>query len=78
MKKKSIKSLSLNKKSVSNLQTVENVVGQGTIRCILSIIDENGVNICLVTRVVVLCPGQTEAQGCVLTIEVDRFGNPIC
>jgi hypothetical protein len=77
MKKKSIKNLSLNKKSVSNLQKPVQVGGQGTFRCILSIIDENGNNICLETRVAVLCPG-TEGPGCVLTIEKDRFTNPIC
>lgn len=78
MKKQRIKNLALNKKSVSNLQAVENVGGQGTFRCILSIIDQNGNNICLETRIAILCPNETQAQGCVLTIEVDNFTRPIC
>jgi len=78
MKKKSIKNLSLNKKSVSNLQSAASVGGQRTFGCLLTLIDENGNNICLETRIAVLCPQQTNAQGCVLTIEVDRFTRPIC
>ena len=77
MKKKSIKNLSLNKKSVSNLQTVEST-GGGTFRCILSIIDQNGNNICLQTQSPELCPGETETPGCAFTFEVDRFTIPIC
>ncbi|MEM6718460.1 MAG: hypothetical protein AAF611_03995 [Bacteroidota bacterium] len=81
MKKKSIKNLALNKKSISNLAESKggNVSGQNSIRfCILSILNEKTVNVCLETRVAVLCPNETQAQGCVLTIEVDRFTNPIC
>ncbi|AXG69682.1 hypothetical protein KORDIASMS9_01909 [Kordia sp. SMS9] len=76
MKKKSIKNLSLNKKSISKLQPEKSMGGQGTFRCILSIIDQNGNNICI-TRFAATCP-QTNAAGCVLTIEVDGNTYPIC
>ena len=79
MKKQRIKNLELNKKSVSNLQAAESVGGQRTVfGCILSIIDQNGNNICLETRVPILCPGQTQTPGCAFTNEVDRFTVPLC
>ncbi|KAB8156101.1 hypothetical protein EZY14_002460 [Kordia sp. TARA_039_SRF] len=76
MKKKSIKNLSLNKKSISNLHAGKQVGGvENSVRyCILSIVDQNGNNLCL-TRF--NCP-QTREAGCVLTIEVDRLTRPIC
>jgi hypothetical protein len=77
MKKKSIKNLALNKNSVSKLQSVESI-GGGTFRCILSIIDQNGNNICLQTRVPALCPTETQTPGCAFTVEVDAFTIPIC
>lgn len=78
MKKKSIKNLSLNKKSISNLDVPQggNVSGQNSIRfCILTLVDQNGNNICLTKYK--NCP-VTVAAGCVLTIEVDGNTYPIC
>ncbi len=80
MKKKSLKNLALNKKSISNLEGNRggNVSGQNSFRfCILSVIDQNGNNICLETRIAAICK-ETKAAGCVLTIEVDGNTYPIC
>ncbi len=80
MKKKSIKNLSLNKKSISNLEANQggNISGQNSIRfCIRTIVDQNGNNICLPTKRAATC-GQTEPVGCAFTFEVDIFTVPIC
>ncbi|MFK7748329.1 MAG: hypothetical protein AB8B65_08065 [Kordia sp.] len=76
MKKKSIKNLSLNKKSISNLHAHQNTGGTlNTIRyCIRTFVDANGNNICLRT---VNCE-RTKQPGCVNTNEVDTNTYPIC
>ncbi|WP_420572012.1 hypothetical protein [Kordia sp.] len=64
MKKKNLKSLSLNRKTISNLDAAKNKGGNTTnsVRvCIRTFVDANGVNICLPT---VECP-RTEQKNCV-------------
>jgi len=78
MKKKNIKSLSLNKKSISNLHANEGIGGikQNSIYiCILTLVDQNGNNLCL--RTVFNCD-RTVQVGCVNTNEVDPNTLPIC
>ncbi|MCH2192871.1 class I lanthipeptide [Kordia sp.] len=78
MKKKSLKNLSLNKKSISNLHASQGIVGgtQNSIKiCIRTIVDQNGNNLCL--RTVFNCD-RTWQQGCVNTNEVDTNTYPIC
>lgn len=78
MKKKSIKNLSLNKKSISKLHTSNEVVG-GTLNsikyCIRTFIDVYGNNVCI--RTVLNCD-RTKKPGCVFTNEVDSNTLPIC
>lgn len=80
MKKQRIKNLALNKKSVSNLQALESTGGiqRTAFTCLLSIINQDTINICLETRIPELCPGQTQTPGCAFTNEVDRFTIPLC
>lgn len=78
MKKKSIKNLSLNKKSISSLADRQGVVG-GTLNsikfCILTLVDQNGNNLCI--RTVFNCD-RTREPGCVNTNEIDPNTLPIC
>lgn len=78
MKKKNLKNLSLNKNSISNLQTAKSIGGNNEnsiIVCIRTIVDLNGVNLCLKTRI--RCE-RTWKPGCVITNEVDTNTLPIC
>ena len=78
MKKKSIKNLSLNKKSISNLHANQGIGGikQNSIQiCILTLVDQNGNNLCYKT---VFNCDQTWQQGCVNTNEIDPNTLPIC
>ena len=53
MKKKQLKSLSLNRKTISNLDASKNKGGNTTnsvLQCIRTFVDANGVNICLRTN----------------------------
>lgn len=77
MKKKSIKSLSLNKKSISNLHANQGIGGkENSIHiCILTLVDQNGNNLCI--RTVFNCE-RTIRVGCVNTNEIDPNTLPIC
>ena len=77
MKKKSIKNLALNKKSISNLHANQGIGGKenSIYVCILTLVDQNGNNICL--RTVFNCD-RTWQQGCVNTNEIDSNTLPIC
>lgn len=76
MKKKNIKNLSLNKKSISNLEASRGIGGENSILvCIRTLVDANGVNICLVTK---FNCDRTRQVGCVNTNEVDPNTLPIC
>lgn len=77
MKKKSIKNLSLNKKSISNLHASQGIVGgENSVKvCIRTIVDQNGNNLCL--RTIFNCD-RTWQPGCVNTNEVDTNTYPIC
>jgi hypothetical protein len=77
MKKKSIKNLSLNKNSISSLSAAQGVGGkENSVQiCILTLVDQNGNNICLRTAAY-NC--HTIRIGCVNTNEVDTNTYPIC
>lgn len=77
MKKKSIKNLSLNKKSISNLRANQGIGGkENSIHiCILTLVDQNGNNLCF--RTVFNCD-RTREPGCVNTNEIDPNTLPIC
>ncbi|WP_298418671.1 hypothetical protein [uncultured Kordia sp.] len=78
MKKKSIKNLSLNKKSISSLHASQGIGGikQNSIYiCILTLEDQNGNNLCFPT--IVNCD-RTRRVGCVNTNELDPNTLPIC
>ncbi|WP_430410139.1 hypothetical protein [Kordia sp.] len=78
MKKKSIKNFVLNKKSISNLHASQGIGGgkENSINfCILTLVDQNGNNICL--RTVFNCD-RTWQRGCVNTNEIDPNTLPIC
>jgi hypothetical protein len=76
MKKKSIKNLSLNKKSISSLSATKGIGGkENSVQvCILTLVDQNGNNICY--RTIFNC--HTIRVGCVKTNEVDTNTYPIC
>jgi hypothetical protein len=77
MKKKSIKNLSLNKKSISNLHKSQGLVGGvNSIKvCIRTIVDQNGNNLCIRTN---FNCDRTWEPGCVNTNEVDANTYAIC
>jgi hypothetical protein len=77
MKKKSIKNLSLNKKSISSLSAAQGIGGKenSVLVCIRTFVDANGNNICLGTW---FNCDRTRQAGCVNTNEVDANTLPIC
>jgi hypothetical protein len=76
MKKKSIKNLSLNKKSISNLEASRGIGGENSrIVCVRTFVDANGNNICLPTF---FNCDRTREVGCVNTNEVDANTLAIC
>jgi hypothetical protein len=49
MKKKELKNLALNRKTISNLESNNTVGGNTAQNCVRTFVDANGNNICLVT-----------------------------
>ena len=71
MKKKNLKSLALNRKTISSLDATKNKGGiriNTEVECVLTFVDANGVNICIQTRkcesIFMPCITQTEYPTC--------------